>query len=103
VFVKWSFSRRLGGYVSHTRRGVYRSYECGKSNHMQISILWVAAVIIPCSIVFGVVLGMFAMLVIWFQVAVERAHRARNDLWRSMEADIKNVVASLAYKPAQWL
>jgi hypothetical protein len=66
---------------------------------MQISILLVAAVIIPCSILFGVVLGVLAMLVIRFELAV----RAQNDLWRSVEADLKNAVASLAHKPVQWL
>jgi hypothetical protein len=70
---------------------------------MQISILLVAAVIIPCSIVFGVGLGMFAMLVIWFEAAVQRAERGRSDRWHLMEDDIKNAVASLAYRPAQRL
>jgi ABC-type molybdate transport system permease subunit len=66
---------------------------------MQISILLVAAVIIPCSILFGVALGVLAMLVIRFELAV----RAQNDLWRSVEADLKNAAASLANKPVQWL
>jgi hypothetical protein len=66
---------------------------------MQISVLLVAALIVPCSILFGVVLGVLAMLVIRFELAV----RAQNDLWRSVEADLKKAVASLAHKPVQWL
>jgi hypothetical protein len=70
---------------------------------MHISILCVAAVIIPCSILLGVVLGMFAMLVIWFELALQRVRCARRDRCRSMEDDIKDAVASLAYKPARRL
>jgi hypothetical protein len=70
-----------------------------QSNPMQISVLLVAALIVPCSILFGVVLGVLAMLVIRFELAV----RAQNDLWRSVEADLKKAVASLAHKPVQWL
>jgi hypothetical protein len=80
-----------------------RQQEYGKSSHMQISILSVAAVIIPCSILFGVVLGMFATLVFWFEATVQRSERARSGKCRSMEDDIKDAVASLAYKPARRL
>jgi hypothetical protein len=82
VLVKWSFSRRLGGYVSHTRLG---GCTHGKSKHIcatrreeghifgQISILWVVVAIIPISMVLGAALGAGAMLVIFFEAATQRA------------------------------
>ena len=71
MFVKWSFSRRLGGDVSHTAAGGYSRHKSGKSNPMQISILWVAAAIIPIIMVLGAALGAGAMLAI-FAEAVRR-------------------------------
>jgi hypothetical protein len=44
---------------------------------------------------------MLATMVIWFELAVQRARCAQSDRWHSMEDDIKNAVASLAYKPAR--
>jgi uncharacterized membrane protein len=52
-------------------RGVYARHKSGKSNPMQISILWVAAAIIPIIMVLGAALGAGAMLAI-FAEAVRR-------------------------------
>jgi hypothetical protein len=103
VLVKWSFRRRQGGDARHTSKGVYRRHKCGESSNMQISILLVAAVIIPCSILFGAVLGMFAMLVIRVEASEQRAELARSYRWPSGEDEMKKTAIALAYRPGRRL